>query len=88
MIQKIARLTRTAFFRERKAILKLRTFDGDPVRGKITTEQPASPEGIPVLVVDGEAISPEEADFFLESATEAELEMLEDGGYDLLEWEE
>jgi len=68
--------------------LKLRTLDGEPVRGKMATEQPVSEGGLPVLVVDGVAISPDEADFFLESATQEELEMLEEGGYDLPEWEE
>jgi len=54
----------------------------------MTMEEPESPEGIPVLVVNGEAVSPEEVEFFLESATQEELEMLEEGGYDLPEWEE
>jgi hypothetical protein len=42
----------------------------------------------PVLLVNDEPFSPEEAEFFLESATEEELEMLEEGGYDLPEWED
>ncbi len=42
----------------------------------------------PVSLVNGEPFSPEEAEFFLESATEEELEMLEEGGYDLPEWED
>ena len=73
---------------ERRAVLKLRTLDGGPIIGKMTMEEPESPEGIPVLVVNGEAVSPEEVEFFLESATHEELEMLEEGGYDLPEWED
>ena len=68
--------------------MKLRTFDGEPVRGKITTDPSVSPDGGPVLLVNDEPFSPEEAEFFLESATERELEMLEEGGYDLAEWED
>jgi hypothetical protein len=68
--------------------MKLRTFDGEPVRGKMTTDSPVSPDGVPILLVNGEPLSPEEAEFFLESATEEELEMLEEGGYDLPEWED
>ena len=66
--------------------MKLRTFDGEPVRGKMTTDPRLSPDGIPVLLVKEEPFSPDEAEFFLESATEQELEMLQDGGYDLEEW--
>ena len=65
----------------------LRTFDGDPVRGKMTTDSLVSPDGGPVLLVNDDPFSPEEAEFFLESATEEELKMLEEGGYDLPEWE-
>jgi len=68
--------------------MKLRTFDAEPVRGKMTTDSLVSPDGIPILLVNGEPFSPEEAEFFLESATEEELEMLEEGGYDLPEWED
>jgi len=68
--------------------MKLRTFEGEPVRGKTTTDSPVSPDGVPVLLVNDEPFSPKEAEFFLESATEKELEMLEEGGYDLPEWED
>jgi hypothetical protein len=43
----------------------------------LTTDSPVSQDGL----------SPEEAEFFLESATQEELEMLQEGGYDLPEWE-
>ena len=66
----------------------LRTFEGEAVRGKMTTDSPVSSDGVPVLLVNGEPVSPEEAEFFLESVTEEELEMLEEGGYDLPEWED
>jgi hypothetical protein len=39
-------------------------------------------------LVNDEPISPEEAEFFLESATAEELEMPEEGGYDLPGWED
>ena len=68
--------------------MKLRTFDGDPVRGKMTTDSLVSPDGGPVLLVNDEPFPPEEAEFFLESATEKELEMLQTGGYDLADWED
>ena len=68
--------------------MKLRTFDGEPVRGKMTTDSLVSPDGGPVLLVNDEPFSPDEADFFLESATEKELEMLQAGGYDLADWED
>ena len=67
--------------------MKLRTFEGEPVRGRMTTDPKVSPDGGPVLVIDNEPFSPEEAEFFLESATERELEMLQEGGYDLDDWE-
>ena len=67
--------------------MKLRTSDGEPVRGKMTTDSLVSPDGGPVLLINDEPFSPEEAEFFLESATEKELEMLEEGGYDLADWE-
>jgi hypothetical protein len=38
-------------------------------------------------LVNDEPFSPEEAEFLLESATEKEMEMLLEGGYDLAEWE-
>ena len=65
----------------------LRTFKGEAVRGKMITDSPVSSDGVPVLLVNGEPVFPEEAEFFLESVTEEELEMLEEGGYDLPEWE-
>ena len=68
--------------------MKLRTFDGEPVRGELTTDFPVSQDGIPVLLIDGQPFSPEEAEFFLESATPKEMEMLGEGGYDLPSWEE
>ncbi len=68
--------------------MKLRTFDGEPVRGKMTTDSLVSPAGGPVLLINDEPFSPEEAEFFLESATEKELEMLQAGGYDLADWED
>ncbi|MGD0331497.1 MAG: hypothetical protein ABSB40_13815 [Nitrososphaeria archaeon] len=67
--------------------MKLRTFDGEPARGKMTTDSLVSPDGGPVLLVNDEPFSPEEAEFLLESATEKEMEMLLEGGYDLAEWE-
>ncbi len=67
--------------------MKLRTFEGEPVIGKMTTDPKVSPDGVPVLLVDGEPFSPEEVEFFLESASDGELEMLQEGGYDLPEWE-
>jgi len=39
------------------------------------------------LVVTDEPFSPDEAEFFLESATEEELELLKEGGYNLPDWE-
>ena len=68
--------------------MKLRTFDAEPVRGKMTTEPLVSPDGRPVLLVNDEPFFPDEAEFFLESATEKELEMLQEGGYNLDEWED
>ncbi len=67
--------------------MKLRTFEGEPVIGKMTTDPKVSPDGVPVLLADGEPFSPEEVEFFLESASDGELEMLQEGGYDLPEWE-
>ena len=68
--------------------MKLRTFDGEPARGKMTTDSLVSPDGGPVLLVNDEPFSPEEAEFFLEAATEKEMQMLLEGGYDLAEWED
>jgi hypothetical protein len=67
--------------------LKLRTFEGEPVQGELTTEYPVSRDGLPVLVVTEEPFSPDEAEFFLESATQEELELLKEGGYELPKWE-
>jgi hypothetical protein len=67
--------------------LKLRTFEGEPVLGELTTEYPVSRDGLPVLLVTGEPFSPEEAEFFLESATQEELELLKEAGYHLPGWE-
>lgn len=67
--------------------MKLRAFDGEPIRGRITSDLSVSPDGGPILLVNDEPFSPEEAEFFLESATERESEMLEEGGCDLPEWE-
>ena len=66
--------------------MNLRTDTGEKVKGKLITEEYISPDGNPVLLVNDEPFSPEEAEFFLESATEEELELLEEGGYELLEW--
>jgi len=68
--------------------MKLRTFDGEPVRGEMTSDSLVIPDGGPVLLVNDEPFSPDEAEFFLESATEKELEMLQEGGYDLADWED
>ena len=67
--------------------MKLRTFEGEPVRGGMTTDFPVSQDGIPVLLVKDEPFSPEEAEFFIEYATQEELEMLREGGYNLPAWE-
>jgi len=67
--------------------LKLRTFEGEPVQGELTTEYPVSRDGLPVLLVTDEPFSPDEAEFFLESATQEELELLKAGGYNLPGWE-
>jgi len=67
--------------------MKLRTFDGEQVRGKMTTDFPVSQDGIPVLLVNDEPLSPEEAEFFIEYAAQDELERLREGGYDLPAWE-
>jgi len=68
--------------------MKLRTFDGEQVRAEMTTDFPVSQDGTPILLADGEPFSPEEAEFFLESATPKEIKMVEEGGYDLPAWEE
>ena len=67
--------------------MKLRTYDGEPVTGQLTTEYPLSQDGLPVLLINDEPFSPAEAEYFLESATDEELELLAEGGYDLPEWE-
>ncbi len=68
--------------------MKLRTFDGEEIQGEITTAFPISQDGAPVLLANGEPFEPEEAEFFLESATSKEMKMLKEGGYDLPSWEE
>ena len=67
--------------------MKLRTFEGEPLRGEMTTDSPVSRDGIPVLLVKDDPFSPEDAEFFIEHATQEELEMLREGGYDLPAWE-
>ena len=67
--------------------MKLRTFEGEPVLGELTTEYPVSRDGLPVLLVTDEPFRPEEAEFFLESATQEELELLKEAGYHLPDWE-
>ena len=56
--------------------MKLRTFDREPVRAKLSTDSAINPDDLPVLLVNDEPFSPEEAEFFLESANKEELEML------------
>ena len=68
--------------------MKLRTFLGEQVLGEMTTAFPVSQGGIPILLVDDEPFAPEEAEFFLESATSKEMGMLKEGGYDLPPWQE
>ena len=68
--------------------MKLRTFYGQHARGELSTDHPLSQDGFPVLVVDGEAYLPDEADFFIEFATDEQLEALDDAGYDLPLWED
>ena len=68
--------------------MKLRTFDGQRARGDLSTDHPLSQDGVPVLVVGGEVYLPDEADFFIESATDEQLEALDDAGYDLPLWED
>ena len=46
-----------------------------------------SRDGLPVLLIADEPVSPEEAEFFLESATPEELELLKEGGYNFPKWE-
>jgi hypothetical protein len=67
--------------------LELRTFEGEPVTAELTREYPVSRDGLPVLLINDEPCSPEEAEFFLESATQEELELLKEGGYELPKWE-
>lgn len=68
--------------------MRLRTLDGELVRGKLTTEYPMSTDGIPVLIVKGEPYGPEDADFYLESATTIERKQLAKAGYNLERWSE
>lgn len=67
--------------------MKLRTFEGEQVRGEMTIELPLSQDGLPVLLVNDELFLPEKAEFFIEYAAQEELEMLREGGYDLPAWE-
>jgi hypothetical protein len=67
--------------------VKLRIFEREPVFGEITTDFPISQDGTPVLLVNDEPFSPEEAEFFIEKATREERELLKEGGYDLSGWE-
>jgi hypothetical protein len=68
--------------------MRLRNLDGEKVRGKLTTEYPLSTDGSPVLIVKGEPYGPEDADFFLESATAIERKQLAKAGYSLARWSE
>ena len=68
--------------------MRLRTLNGELVRGKLTTEYPLSTDGSPVLIVKGEPYGPEDADFYLESATTIERKQLAKGGYNLARWSE
>ena len=68
--------------------MRLRTLDGELVRGKLTTEYPLSPDGFPVLIVKGEPYGPEDADFYLESASTIERKQLSKAGYNLEPWSE
>jgi len=68
--------------------MRLRTLDGELARGELTTEYPLSTDGSPVLIVNGEPYGPEEADFYLESATTIERKQLARGGYNLAPWSE
>ena len=68
--------------------MKLRTFDGERARGELSLDHPLSQDGVPVLIVGGEVYLPDEADFFIESATDEQLEALDDAGYDLPLWED
>jgi len=68
--------------------MRLRTLDGELVRGKLTTEYPMSADGSPVLIVKGEPYGPEDADFYLESASTIERRQLAKGGYNLEPWSE
>jgi len=68
--------------------MRLRTLEGELVRGKLTTEYPMSADGSPILIVKGEPYGPEDADFYLESATTVERRQLARGGYSLEPWSE
>jgi hypothetical protein len=68
-------------------MIKLRTFEGEQFRGEMTTDFPISQDGIPVLLENDRPFSPEEAEFFIEYATQEELDLLREGGYDLPAWE-
>jgi len=66
----------------------LRTFEGEAIRGKMTTDPLVSQDGLPILLVNGDPFSAEDAEFFLEVATQEEIEQLAKGGYDLPPWKE
>jgi hypothetical protein len=68
--------------------MKLRTFDGEQIRGEMTTTFPVSQDSSPILLANDESFSTEEAEFFLEYASSKEMGMLEEGGYDLPAWQE
>ena len=53
--------------------MKLRTFEGEPVRGELTTDAPVSQNGLPVLLVNGEPFSPEEAEAMIFLSGKARL---------------
>jgi hypothetical protein len=68
--------------------MRLRTLNGELVRGKLTTEYPFSTDGSPVLIIKGEPYGPEDADFYMESASTIERKQLAKGGYNLEPWSE
>jgi hypothetical protein len=62
--------------------------EGELVRGKLTTENPMSEDGSLVLVINGEPYGPEDAEFYLETASTIELRKLAAGGYNRPRWKE
>ena len=75
------------FYYSQERCPEFRSVEGEQIIGELTTEYPVSRDGLPVLLVKGEPFSPEKAEFFLESATQEELELLKEGGYNLPDWE-